>query len=104
MLGISQGAVSDLLSGKFAPSYEVMQRLVELGYNPLTMLSGKGPLRLDGEPSQIPVQLASVAGVLYKYPELLGTVRDAIETREKLEAAQNQLKAELHYPKGKKKK
>lgn len=47
MLGISQSSAGDLLRGKFAPSYEVMQRLtVTHGYNPVAMLTGNGPLKL----------------------------------------------------------
>ena len=94
-LGITQGAVSGLMRGDFLPSYEVMQKFVELGYNPMAMLTGSGPLKLDQPVQPLPIQLAPIADKLHKYPEVLESLRDAIETREKLDAVQQQLKAKF---------
>ena len=100
-LGISQGSMSDLARGNFAPSYEVLQRFVELGYNPTAMLLGVGPLNLGDVGKQLPSAVTALAGRLAKYPDLIEPLSKTIEAHENLVRVQESLKTEFHRKKKK---
>ena len=94
-LGITQGSVSDFLRGEYPPSYEVLQKLVELGYNPMAMLTGNGPLKFSEELPNFPSSVVAIADKLAKHPELISPLSQMIETAEKLAQVNEQLKSEL---------
>jgi transcriptional regulator with XRE-family HTH domain len=104
MLGISQSSAGDLLRGKFAPSYEVMQRLTIIyGYNPVAMLTGRGPLRLNEADVayRLPTELLEVVEKLSEYPDLVHNLVNHIKIAEEYERTKEELKARLQKMKKK---
>lgn len=96
-LGITQPSVNNLLNGG-KPSYDLIQHMVvSLGYNPVPMFTGLGPLRLrDADASyKVPTDLLKIAEKLADYPALVHDLVKHVEVAEEYQRTKEELKARL---------
>ena len=102
LLHIAQPSVNRLLTGENLPGFEVILRLAEIGYNANWLLTGKGGMYLTEERSTVlSPEMQSLAERLGNYPEIVSTLREAIELREKLDRTKQELKMEFQRMKKK---
>ena len=88
------------MNGKQQPGPAVMLKLAEAHYNLNWLLTGNGGMYLS-EGTDVPPEIMTMAKKLALYPEIVSTLHEAIELREKFERAKQELKTELQRKKKK---
>jgi transcriptional regulator with XRE-family HTH domain len=101
-IGDDQEKLSKYLNSVQMPGYLFWKRMAEAGYNVNWLLTGKGGMYIsDADETNLSPELRAMAQKLAGHPELVSTLGEMIELREKLDRTKQELKMEFQRMKKK---